>query len=299
VFANIYEPWTDMVLWIGVRFVSCTHAAHCHFLIGDENGSKNSERFISKEAAYTEWMRSALIKAQTKLGEMGLVEAVGNLAHELSPHSYKKECEEKLTTESGGPPATSAFLRVGQNLNAVVQRYVRDDRYSDELCGRILAGYRTHDPQFGTLPPRFNPEKFPEGIPYDEIIRGWTHIERHYPRFVPVLKYALASVVHHTDWLLKNLPKDHAFHTSLYITRGWHSVENLRRPGGVLVGEIFCPTTKIRATGVPLYIMNSIQITELTNRVAAMEDKLDRLCQSVADLVVKCEALGENSNNLK
>ena len=290
-----------MVLWIGMRFVCCPNAAYCRYLVGEEFGHENSKS-TSKETAFAEWMRSALEKSEREQGREGLIEVMGNLAHEIAPHSYKKYCSETMLTMEGGPPATSCFLRTGQNLNSVVKRYVRDDRYSDELCGRILAGYRTFDVTFGTLPPRVNPEAFPDypdGLPYEEIIWNWDHIRTTYPNLIQVITMGLASVVHHTEWLLNNLPADHAFHHSLYITRGWHSRALLRRPGGILVGEIFCPITNIRASGVPLYILNSIQITELTKRVNSMENKLDKLCDSVVELANESRLMSQNTSALK
>lgn len=290
-----------MVLWIGMRFVCCPNAAHCRYLVGDEFSHENAKS-TSKETAFAEWMRAALAKSEREQGKEGLIEVMGNLANEIAPHSYKKYCSETMLTMEGGPPATSCFLRTGQNLNSVVKRYVRDDRYSDELCGRLLAGYRTFDVTFGTLPPRENPEAFPDfpdGLPYEEIIWNWENIRTNYPHLVQVIKMGLASVVYHTDWLLSNLPADHAFHQSLYITRGWHSRARLRRPGGILVGEIFCPITNMRATGVPLYILNGIKITELTKRVTAMESKMDKLCISVEKLVTESQLMGQNISALK
>ena len=179
-------------------------------LLGDDSGTETMpSQTIGEAYAYGTWMRTALKSAEELLGEEGLLEETSCLAHELSPHSFKKECEERLTTEPGGPPATSAFMRCGQNLNAVLRRYVRDDKYSDELCGRICAGYRTHDIDFGTLPPRFNKEKFPNGVKYSEIIPGHKKIKERFPHFAEVLKYGIASVVYHHNWLAQNLPEGH------------------------------------------------------------------------------------------
>lgn len=290
------------MLNIGLHYVSCTHAHASPYLIGDENGHERTGQFTSKEKAYTAWMKNALEKAERELGALGLVLAVGSLAKEISPHSIKKECEEKLATEPGGPPATSAFIRVGQNLNAVLKRYIRDDRYSDELCGRILAAYRTNGYNFGTLPPRENKEVFaqdyPDGIPYDEIIWGWKYIVEHYPRFAPVVIMGLWSVVYHHQFLVDNLPKDHSFFRSLYMTQGWYSLQKLGRPGGILVGQMYCPITKMEATGVPLYIKNGIEISELKSRVGGVQTIINGLCEKMNLLSVTTNSLVQKTDNL-
>lgn len=243
-------------------------------------------------------MRKSLRQAQEELGEEGILEEIGHLSHELSPHSFKKECEERLTTESGGPPATSAFLRCGQNLNAVLRRYVRDDKYSDELCGRICAGFRTHDTKFGTLPPRFNPTKFPNGVPYAKIYGPrWKELKEIVPHFTTVLKYCLASVVHHHDWLEANLPQDHGFRQSRYYQRGWH--EKLGVPGGVLVGEMECNVTGMQASGVPLYITTAIKVNELSCRVHALEDAVSDMKKTQKGVLKEMKKLRKSNESLR
>jgi hypothetical protein len=298
VFSNPFSPLTDVFLWIGVRFISCAHASSGVLLIGDSDADVDPKhRPKTKEYAYGKWMRKALNKAQGELEEAGMLEEVGHLAHELSPHSFKKECEERLTTEPGGPPATSAFLRCGQNLNAVLRRYVRDDKYSDELCGRITAGFRTHDVKFGTLPPHFDTSKIPKGFSWGDIYPGYSDIKRNYPKFAKVLKYCAAAVVYHHHWLLENLPPDHAFFSSAYYQEDFHKL--LSRPGCLLSGEMECPVTGMTATGVPLYISNSIRVNSLTTRVAAAEAVLNEVKQTQDELVREMKKLRKSTKELR
>lgn len=53
-FANPYEPLTCAILWIGVRFISCSHAAESLRLIGDiaDDSDDMKKRKQTKEHAY-------------------------------------------------------------------------------------------------------------------------------------------------------------------------------------------------------------------------------------------------------
>ena len=46
------------------------------------------------------------------------------------------------------------------------------------------------------------------------------------------------------------------------------------------MGEMSCPITGMIATGVPLYILNGLQIQALTNRMSAVEDTLQQMQQT-------------------
>lgn len=53
IFSNIYEPYTDATLWIGVRFLSCVHASDSMLLIGDSvDELDENRRPKTKEHAY-------------------------------------------------------------------------------------------------------------------------------------------------------------------------------------------------------------------------------------------------------
>ena len=80
---------------------------------GGEFGHENSKS-TSKETAFAEWMRSALEKSEREHGREGLIEVMGNLAHEIAPHSYKKYCSETMLTMEGGPPRLHVFCELGK-----------------------------------------------------------------------------------------------------------------------------------------------------------------------------------------
>ncbi|OWY90266.1 hypothetical protein PHMEG_00041690, partial [Phytophthora megakarya] len=52
----------------------------------------------------------------------------------------------------------SVYLRVGQSLGKLKDRYIHFGEGADQLCGRMIAGLPFDSERFGVLPPHFSPE---------------------------------------------------------------------------------------------------------------------------------------------
>lgn len=177
-----------------------------------------------------------------------------------------------------GPPVTSSLIRCGQNLKGVQDTYVRDDIYSGEFCSRVCAHYDTSDPEFGTLPARFNPDIYPQGsIDYTELVPGYDYYKEDAPRFLGCIPYLVAAVVYHHSWLEANLPNNNEFFSSRYYNAGWSDIDNrrgnsLRKEKGILLGSMLCPNTNMRATGVPLHISQNHTTKVLAGEVVVLKE---------------------------
>ena len=191
------------------------------------------------------------------MSEQALVEAIGGLAREFGAHSFKKHTETRLTTIPGGPPVTSSLIRVGQGLGTVQSTYVRDDIHAQDFCSRICALLDPSDSNFDILPARFNPNVYPSGIDYEQLVPGHRDYVDKAPKFLGCLPYLVAAVVNQLPFLRSQLPSNHPLWQSRlwisgYCTPGHHL--SLVKENGLLLGRGVCDVTGMRSTGVPLYV---------------------------------------------
>lgn len=84
VYANPFVPGSCFFFNLGIRILSCPHAAYSDFVVGDEfsKGEGNS----SKGGAYGNWLRSSM----RKLDEPEQIAFLGGIADEFGTHGNRK-----------------------------------------------------------------------------------------------------------------------------------------------------------------------------------------------------------------
>jgi hypothetical protein len=115
---------------------------------------------------------------------------------EIDTHSLRKGSSTYALGQVSGPTPVSVFLRMGQSLGQLKDRYIHSAEGADQLCGRMVCGLPFHSRKFGCLPPHFS-----NGIRNKMNTNFWKDILTDYEIYPKGMKsalpYLLASVVHH------------------------------------------------------------------------------------------------------
>ena len=258
VYVNPKEPMGCMLFWLGIRILSVASAARCQYIIGDEAQVKEG-----KDGAYGEWLSKCLKSAPPE-------EVADNFSGEASDfgtHSIRKFKMTEMACTVDGPPVISAFLRCGHSIGQVTQTYIREGGGGDQFCGRLCAGLSTQDLDFGLLPPRFDMSLFPEGINYPEFIAFYIQ----YPVcFMSIIPFLIALVVYQMVFIENEFPRCHPFFSCKFYIDGYYKIDKLGREGGILVGRIYCPITKMQATGIPAYVRQGIQLEGIESQLVIL-----------------------------
>jgi hypothetical protein len=131
---------------------------------------------------------------------------------QIGTHSVRKGaatyCASGLTA---GPSMAAIQLRAGWTLEGVQNRYIRYEGAGDQVVGRTVSGLPYTTVDFAILPPFFRVS--------GDLLK--TAIDECFPRAPEtlhgVLKFCVASVLHHTDFLRATLPANHLlFSTPLF-----------------------------------------------------------------------------------
>jgi hypothetical protein len=146
---------------------------------------------------------------------------------DISLYSLRKCAHTQLNCGStAGPSGAAACLREGHSIGTVRNRYIAQERASDEFCGRILAGLPVNSEEFAVSYPDFIPIDIEESIrshvsdrvyqnkkkEVDRKVRlvldsifGYENM-RNFPAIHQFLRIGLASHLHHLDKIEELLP---------------------------------------------------------------------------------------------
>jgi len=129
-----------------------------------------------------------------------------------------------------------------------------------------VAGLPFHSAAFSTLPPHFSRETL-DSITPDEWIDILPLYESYPPGFARALPFLLASLVYHQDWLRSTLSPDHKLFNAPIFT---NDVVLRRLKDQVLLGQLECPVSKLKSTGIPphLAIASGVNKMEETMRIS-------------------------------
>ena len=188
--ANPWNPACCLVTALGVEFLSRDETSSVQFLFGNANDSTN---YMVNQ------MQTALKSVLHVVGETNL----GALFHQLTGHFLKKtgvgfmrSCHECVSHDS-------RELRADHKVGPYNLRSEQDG-----IVARVLAFLKPGSVEFAVAPPHFHPDVV-AAVPWAEFVP-------HYDKYSPETKLAIhacvASVIHNTDFIAKNLSKSHSFH---------------------------------------------------------------------------------------
>ena len=228
------------------------------------------------------------------------LDSMGIAYDEMSTHSYRKGSASNAASGSTqGPPIVAICLRAGWKLGGVLNTYLCLENAGDQFVGRVAAGLPLLTNMFAVMPPRFPPSLYEENLgppaetESDEVkdlrktrqlietaMTGMFGQPYLYGQsFAVVLRYCLASLCYHKQWL-SALPPQHPWHTS-WLAMNPNEWEYLR----VVVGDIIHDgDDKVwRASGVPPYTMLARRLVKVEKCLLDLPDVLEERMSVLMD----------------
>ncbi|ETO66399.1 hypothetical protein F444_16435 [Phytophthora nicotianae P1976] len=139
VYANPYQPSQCAILVLAVHIFSCPERS-----IGGKQqlfiGSDSKDRF-----------GRLLRRVIGSLREEELRE-LSCTPEDIGTHSLRKGSSSYALGQVNGPTPVSVYLRMGQSLGRLKDRYIHFGEGADQLCGRMIAGLPFDSDRFGVLP---------------------------------------------------------------------------------------------------------------------------------------------------
>jgi hypothetical protein len=272
IFANPLQPAMCPILSLAVLIFSGPH----HAPNGRQQlfaGTDSKGRF----AHLLQEMISGLTDEEIRL--------LGCEVEDVGMHSERKGSSTYCLGQIGGPTPISVFLRMGQSLGQLKDRYIFFGEGADQLCGRMVCGLPFSDEEFGTLPPHYSHETLAQLSDqfWNEIVSGYDNFPSSFKNAFPFL---LASLFHHEQYLRANLGAGHPLWTSRVFTHNEH-IEMLR--SSTLLGIGACKVTGLRATGIPTHLAIAAKVSELTREVEQLRSMfaktMDKITAVLPDAV--------------
>ena len=265
IYANPYEPWICPILSTAVLvFCAGIRTAGREKLF---NGTDSKKRFGD---ILRELVRS-LSEAE--------IQVLACPVDEIGCHSTRKGSCTYCLGQVSGPTPVSVFLRMGQTLGQLKDRYVHHGEGADQLCGRMVCGLPFDTELFGTLPPHFiraSLEQLDVQF-WCEIVPGYEC----YPLgFKTTLPFLLASLFHHEAYLRSAMSPNHPLFSAPVFTRN-SKLDMLRTKENIVTGIGMCPSTGMKATGIPPHLAIARTLKELTD---SMERRFDEIKNELAEI---------------
>ncbi|ETI42108.1 hypothetical protein F443_12713, partial [Phytophthora nicotianae P1569] len=123
VYANPYEPSQCAIQSLAVHLFCCPERLQQLF-IGDDNKNRFGRMLRRVISGLTDDEIDILSCKPTDIGT----------------HSLRKGSSSYALGQVNGPTPVSVYLRMGQSLGKLKDRYIHFGEGADQLCGRMIAG---------------------------------------------------------------------------------------------------------------------------------------------------------------
>jgi hypothetical protein len=251
-YANPFNPEISIVLSLGIYFLCFGVPKNMSARLFE--GKQQYQRFIK-----------ALKKVMATCPEIKAeMERCGLTVEDIAAHSTRKGGRSYCAGGStNGPAFVTIMLRGGWSLEGIDKRYVRYERAGDQYVGRILAGLNVNSVEFAFLPPFFSTVDNQIEAAIANCFPG-SPVEMR-----TILRFCLASVVHHQHYLRQELKKGHAlFSTSLFAGGLISDLHNMVECRLSRAGDRLVPT------GIPSHVL-------IMGRMDSLEKQMEALPQAV------------------
>jgi len=219
---------------------------------------------------------------------------VGIVKGNINTHSNRKGVVSEIQNQTDTPGHDVVSKRGEWKGSVMNDTYMKQNTLAgqDRVCGRHCAGYSQTDDShaFMSLPPHF----------HVDYVRTWTDEQwttmlpcyRSYDsNFKTVIPYLLASVCYHWDFIMETLRdnnvnlRKHYLLKCPFVTSG--SMARLREHVcagvGYCSGHVGC---RMRATGIPLAVINRKDIGDLAAVVQSEEETTRRYMYDLNEQVM-------------
>ena len=175
----------------------------------------------------------------------------------VGTHSFRKGASSYVAGGSvSGPSIIPLQLRAGWSVGGVQDRYLRFEAAGDQFVGRTVCGLPIGEATFSVLPPRLM-----RSAEVDEmLLMSFPKATR---LFQPIYYFCLSSLVHHSAFLLNNLPHHHP----LFNTNLFRNTPRLDRLRSLLVTPDNDQTGLV-PTGIPAHVVILSRLLENDRRQA-------------------------------
>ena len=200
----------------------------------------------------------------------------------LGTHSMRKGASTFCASGSTScPPSAAIHLRAGWSLQGVQDTYIRYESAGDMYVGRTVSGLPIDSPEFASLPPHFK-----QGTESQLIKRALGMVFPNMPFHLTAIgEFAMASLVYHHEYLVKNLPPTHPLMNSV-LFRTSHLYDELSPFVVCVEKETDAP---IRATGIPAHVTILSQLKEMTlswqENVRAQNENVQKIVEGVTKVL--------------
>ena len=164
---------------------------------------------------------------------------------DFGTHSIRKGSATYVSSGSTACPSGAAIcLRAGWSLPGVQDAYIRCEAAGDQFVGRASSGLPVLNENFAVLPPRF--------ADIDEsLMQSLTKVLRGMPdQLLNVGIYALASLVYHSEFLIRFVPSHCVFFSNVLFTEQG-LLNDLKMK---LRGDSQEDSTDLMPTGIPPHV---------------------------------------------
>lgn len=141
----------------------------------------------------------------------------GCAVSDIGTHSLRKGAATYVCGLGYGVDSITVKLRMDHTIGSVDDKYIYSQGGSDKCVGRCVVGLDQDSSDFSVLPPYFidlTDVNFQEVVP----IENWSKSNASFRSAIP---FMIASIIHHWDWLAKNLPSGHPLFFSSICTMNY------------------------------------------------------------------------------
>jgi len=192
-------------------------------------------------------------------------------------HSTRKGASSYAASGSVAAPSHSAVcLRAGWSQGKTLDKYLKFQAEGDRYVGRTVAGLPINSEAFAILPPHWKADADQDLIE-ETIATSFSNLPANMDK---ALRFILASVVYHREWLRSTLPRDHQlFQSPLFSKKGL--VDTL---GRTTKAGYALPEDGFQPTGVPPHVIQLRQMQQLLNQQKEiMQDLKQGLVPRIAE----------------
>ena len=193
----------------------------------------------SADTSFNDWLRSIKTTNEDDLQFD---------ATNVTSHATRKGVSSYCVSLPGLSHTIQVWLRGGWKLGGVMPEYIKMDEGGQECTGRT-ACMLPNDTEFTLIAARFEDND----VNWNSMVNEYDSIPQNMKL---VLKHVVPAVVYHADQIVDTLDSRHP----LFMSKFWRNGCQISLKNKVLPPvKMYCPTTKMRATGIPPMIQMQYQ----------------------------------------
>jgi hypothetical protein len=260
IYANPFEPEKCPILALAVLIFCCPNrTAHGRQQLFYGTNSKDRFNHLLRQ------LLNSLTEDELQM--------LGCPPNDIGGHSLRKGSCTFCLGQVNGPTPVTVYLRMGQSLGQLKDRYVHAAEGADQLCGRMVAGLPFNSEEFGVLPPHFTHEMLHQMN--SEFWRSTVPGYENYPKGMQsVLPFLMASLIYHERFLRDNLSPLHPVFLSRTFTQNVF-LDTMRTNVRLGIGK--CEYTQLKSTGIPPHLAIAAQISSMRKETDDLRTEMQRM----------------------